>query len=399
MCCGPALADEACTLDLLETSAAKTVSACTAVLNRDSMDKTSRTDALKIRGRALQRLNRNDEAISDYEAGLRLAPDDAELHLRRGWTAYDELRRGSRAAAGLMDDNLNRIYNFVVDQAQQALKLKPDYAEAYYEIAVATQLADRKSFTPTKALYDQAIRLEPDNPNYRFSRLMLLDAHGYSAEAIEEADAILKLPAASITKPSAVDFSQKTTTGRIATAMERGRLLESVGRMDEARRAYDRAVDIDPDAITFAERAGFKLSQLTFYPGMPTPPLDSIQEDLTKALALDPDYWFAHQQQAQLYFVREEYDKAAAELASALKSFPDGGRLRWRYATMLRNLGRSEDAQTEALKAFQMDPGFMFGKLGALKKIGYLVDIAPNADPWSAIQDAVRACMLDERCD
>jgi tetratricopeptide (TPR) repeat protein len=396
--CGPALADDQCSLELLETSAARAVEACTSVLNRDNVATTSRVEALKIRGRAMQRLDRYDYAIADYEAGLQLAPDDAELHLRRGWTAYEELRRGWMDAGGFLDPALHHTFELVLDQAHQALKVRPGYADAYSLIAAALQIGAPKDFAGAKAMYDQAIRLEPTDPRFRSGLLILLKENGYIREAIEEADAILQLPAESTTKPLTTEFSRRRTTVRIATSMKRAQLLLVVGQTNEARQAYDRAIAVDPDAITFAARAAFKLSQLSFFPGMPPPPLDVIQDDLDKALALDPDYWVSHQQQAQLHFVREQYDLAATEFAYAVKQFPSNGRVRWQYATMLRKLGRGEEAATEATTAFRLDPGFMFNQLGMLRKRGYLADIAPDADPRPALMDAARACMLDERC-
>ena len=126
--------------------------------------------------------------------------------------------------------------------------------------------------------------------------------------------------------------------------------------------------------------------------------MDAVQADLDKALALDPDYWVSHEQRGYLLVIREQYDAAATEFALALKQYPENGGLRWSYALALRKLGRSEEAAGEVITAFRMDRGFMFQKLGILRRLGYLAAIAPDADPRPAIMDAARACMLDERC-
>jgi tetratricopeptide (TPR) repeat protein len=396
---GQLLADEQCSLEVLEASAAQAAEVCTAFLNRDEVTTASRVQALKIHGRAMQRLDRYDAAIADYEAGLQLAPDDAELHLRRGWTAYEELRRGWEASGGLSRDPAQvRAFDLAIDQAHQALKLRPGYADAHSLIGAALSLGAPDKFAEVKAALDEAIRLEPTNPVFRFNRLVLLKKYRLFTEAITDADAILQLPANLTTKPSAAQSYLKKTTYRIATAIERAELLMVVGRMNETRQAYDVAVELDPDPITYARRAAFKLSQIAFFPGAPPPPLDAVQDDLDKALALDPDYWVSHEQQARLLFIQGQYDNAAKEFARAVKQFPDNGSMRWLYATTLRKLGRREEAAGEAIIAFRVDPGFMANQLRMLRKRGYLAAIPPGTDPRPALMDAVRACMLDENC-
>jgi tetratricopeptide (TPR) repeat protein len=386
---GLTLAADQCSLELLEASAARAAEACTSVLNRDDLPKASRVESLKIRGRAMQRLDRYDDAIADYEAGLQIAPDDAELHLRRGWTAYEELPRGWGGP---------NAFDLALSQAEEALKLKPGYAEAYSLAAAALFLGAPDRFSEARAAQDEAIRLEPTNPEFRFNRLILLKGKGLFREAIEDADVILRLPAGLITKPSATVSYSRRTTYRIATAIERAYLLKVVGRTGEAQRAYDDAVALDPDPITYTRRAAFKSSQIGFFAGMPPPPLEAIQDDLDKAFALDPDYGVGHEQQAYLHFTRKQYDAAATEFSRALTQFPSDGGMRWRYALTLRKLGRSDEAAGQAITAFRMDPGFMFNTLGMLRKRGYLLAIAPDVDPRPAIMDAARACMLDEEC-
>jgi tetratricopeptide (TPR) repeat protein len=392
---GPSLAADQCSLELLQANAARAAEVCTLVLNADETTTASRVAALKIRGRAMQRLDRYPDAIADYETGLRIAPDDAELHLRRGWTAYEELRRGG---GSYFDPGLQPALDLALKQAAQALRLKPDYPDAYRLIGVAFAMAGPDKFAEAKAAHDEAIRLDPNNPEMWFSRLIMLEENRRFHEAIQDADVILRLPADLITKPRAAESYLKSTTHRIATAIKRAEMLRKLGRTNEAWQAYNMAAELDPDPITYSRRAEFRLSQIGFFPGMPPPPLDAVQADLDKALALDPDYWVSHEQRGYLLVIREQYDAAATEFALALKQYPENGGLRWSYALALRKLGRSEEAAGQGITAFRMDRGFMFQKLGMLRRLGYLAAIAPDADPRPAIMDAARACMLDERC-
>jgi len=353
-----ARASDQCSLELLENNAARVAEACMSILKRDDITTASRVDALKIHGRAMQRLDRYADAISDYEAGLNIAPDDAELHLRRGWTAFEELRRGWRASGGISlgQAEVDAFY-LAMDQARQALKLRPRYADAYSLVGAALSLATPDKYAEAKAAYDEAIKINPTDPDLLLKRFLLLRQSGHFEEAIEDAEAVLRLPADLITKPSSFEYDLRRTTFRIGTEIERAKLLRSLGRTNEALQAYDEAVKRDPDPITYTRRAAFKLSQIAFFPGMPPQPLDAVQDDLNKALALDPDFWSAHEQQGYLHFVREQYDMAATEYARGLKQYPKNGHMRWMYALALRKLERGEEAASEAITAFRMDPG------------------------------------------
>ncbi|MGY4313064.1 tetratricopeptide repeat protein [Bradyrhizobium sp. JR3.5] len=368
-------------MSVLETDPRQAIRNCTFTLSQDQLAPADRAKALKVRGRALYRTEHLDDAIGDYEAALKIAPDDPELHLRRGWTAFDK-----------------RDFDALFAHAHRALELRPGYGDVYGMIGAALSLGGPEKLAQARAAYDEAIRLQPDEPLARYNRFLLLKTNNFNSEAIEEAEAILRLPTPLITRPSAVTCYVRKTTYRIAMAIERALLLRIVGRIDEAQQAYDHAVEIDPDPLTYAWRAEFRLTQAAYAPGAPPPSLSAAQDDLDKALALDPDYWFSLNQQAMLHFGRREYQVAAAEFARALKGYPINGTMRWYYAKTLRALGKNEEAASEGITAFQLDPGFMEWELGELQKRGYLAAIAADTDPRPAVIDAVHACMLDEDC-
>jgi tetratricopeptide (TPR) repeat protein len=376
-----ALADDRCSVDVFEADAKQAAENCTSVLNGSKLAPAVRAEALKIRARAFHSMDRLDDAIRDYEEALLFAPDDPELHVRRGWTAYDK-----------------RDLDTVFAEAHRALEIKPDYAEPYGLIGNALSLGGFKNFAVAKAAYDQAIRLQPNEPLHRWNRLVLLEDNQFYDEALEDSDAFLRLPDSIITKPSATKSYLRPTTYRIAISIERARLLRMVGRHKEAAQAYDQAVEIDPDALTYAARAEFKFTQTIFYPGAPPPPMTAVQEDLDKALALDPDFWFTRNVQARVHLSRGEYDLALPDFVRGLKAYPIVGTIRWNYATTLRSLGRNDEATEEAVKAFELDPGFMNTKLLSLQERGYLAPVAADVDPGPTLLDAVHACMLDEPC-
>ena len=85
--------------------------------------KPNHIEALGNRGNALVKLNRPNEAIAVYDAALRIAGDDTQLLTNRAHA----LRR------------LDRVGDAVAD-LQKAIALRPDFAEAHFEVAMA-QLA------------------------------------------------------------------------------------------------------------------------------------------------------------------------------------------------------------------------------------------------------------------
>jgi tetratricopeptide (TPR) repeat protein len=368
-----------CSVGVLKKDAAAALEACNAALARPGLDAGARAALLKIRGRALHKSDRLDEAIATYEEALRLAPGDAELHLRRGWTAFDR-----------------RDLETVFAQARRALEINPHYADPYDLLGAAFAVSGKDKIDEAKAAYEQAARLDPTQPLplYHLYELFNLKCQcRRPLDALHAVEQILKLPAQAITEPGEVEVYRTPTTYRVAANIARGELLGMLGRPNEARAAYDQAIADDPNALTYAGRAQFRLS---------LPDSESaIQADLNSALALDPDFWLARYDQALVHFYAARYDAASAELVHTLKVYPKYGEGHWRYAQTLRKLGREDEALEQALTAFEVDPNFAFSKFGMLQKRGYLASLASLekvADPGAALADAVRACMLDQEC-
>ena len=379
-CCatghGQVLPGAACSVAAFETQPAATVGACTLIVDQPSSSDAARAEALKIRARSLHSLGRLDEAIKDYERALQLSPNDAELHMRRGWTAFDK-----------------RDFGVAFDQARKALLLKPDYARAY-DLAGAS-LANREVGRYADALpaYKEAIRLEPNEPLFHFHLLLALECCSLPEDAVKAADALLSLPADSITKPDTVNYYFKATSFRTATRLERAKLLAMLGKNDDAQKAYDQAVQDDPGALTYACRGLFALEH-----SAPNEPMDKVQADLDRSLIADGNIWVSHGLAGRVYFYSKNYVKAEPEFARAVEIYPINGEMRWWHAMTFRLLGRADDASAEAVAAFRVDPGFMFEKVPTLQTFGYLPTLSSDLDPRPALYDAARACMLDEHC-
>ncbi|HTC05575.1 MAG TPA: hypothetical protein VK749_19360, partial [Xanthobacteraceae bacterium] len=161
-----ALAQPACSVAAFEIQPEATVEACTAVLDKSGLSDSERAETLKIRARSLHVTGRLDDAIKDYDAALLLAPNDPELHLRRGWTAYDKVD-----------------FQTVLDQANEAIKLKPDYADAYDLVGAMLARREVGRQHEAMAVFAEAIRLDPNVPLFHIHLMDVSECCGMPEEA------------------------------------------------------------------------------------------------------------------------------------------------------------------------------------------------------------------------
>lgn len=361
-----------CTADAFERDAKATFEACSTLLATNPAA-SAKAEALKIRGRAAFRLGRVDAAIADYDAALALAPSDPELHVRRGWMHYDKQENAAAIAC-----------------AAHALKLDPKRGDAY-DLAgsVMTRAGD---YVRARAAYDDALRLQPNDSMIRFHRYELFDGTGKLPEALAELDALLKLPVAEITRGPSFSFHDRRVTFRTGAKLYRAITLKAMGRSAETAAIYDQLVAEEPSAVTYASRAAH-------HRHAETASEEAIQADIDKAIALDPTYWAPRDVRGRLHFYAKRYDAAAQEFARAIELAPEQGGLRWWRAMSLRKLDRVEEATDDALSVLDVDPDYVVNrKVRTLMEHGYFLPPKEGADPMPALRDAVRACMLDERC-
>lgn len=166
--------------------------------------------------------------------------------------------------------------------------------------------------------------------------------------------------------------------------------FNKTGRREEARNEYDLLVAENPSAVTFTARA-VHLAQASDDP--------TAQADIERAIADDPNYWAPYDLRARIHFYAKRYLASSEEFKRAIELAPHRGALRWWRSQALRKLDRLDEATTDALSALEVDPNFVINdKLKTLHERGYLQLSALNNDPMPALGDAIRACMLDERC-
>jgi predicted O-linked N-acetylglucosamine transferase (SPINDLY family) len=203
---------------------------------------------------------RNEEALQEIDAALRLRPDDADAQLNRanvlkvlgraqealeGYARALELKPGWPQAENNRGTVLQATgrHEEALEAYDRALALAPHYAEALNNRGSVLQDLNR----PAEALqaYDQALRSAPNLAaafNNRGSVLMELRRH---------ADAL-----------SCFDRALALRPGDVEVINNRGNALQGLARYDEALAAYDQALALQPDHASTLNNRGSALQQL-----------------------------------------------------------------------------------------------------------------------------------------
>ncbi|MFZ1109035.1 MAG: tetratricopeptide repeat protein [Rhodomicrobium sp.] len=152
-----------------------------------------------------------DRAISDYNQAIRLKPDYADAYNNRG-NAYRAKGDNDRAIADY----------------DQAIRLKPDYASAYNNRGASYN--EKGDNDRAIADYDQAIRLKPDDASAYINRGNAYRAKGDNDRAIADYDQAIRL------KP---DYA--------SAYINRGNAYYDKGDNDRAIADYNQAIRLEPD--------------------------------------------------------------------------------------------------------------------------------------------------------
>jgi predicted O-linked N-acetylglucosamine transferase (SPINDLY family) len=174
-------------------------------------DRLLDAEALHGRGMALLDLMRNDEAIASFREALKLKPDFAEAHYKLGVALTEQGRRQE-----------------AVDAYRSALALKPDYAEAHNNLGVL--LGDEGRLDAAVASYQKALVVNP----------ALAEAHLNLGNALaglgRPQDAVISYRNALSCRPNYVEAH-----------VNLGSILKELDRLDEASASYSEALACRPD--------------------------------------------------------------------------------------------------------------------------------------------------------
>jgi tetratricopeptide (TPR) repeat protein len=169
------------------------------------------------------------EALTEFQAAVRLKPDTADYHDNLGLALSSMPERMPEAIA----------------EYQTALRLDPQFPNAHVNLGLA--LASLPSRLPEAiAQYREALRLKPD---FWEAHLDLGIAYGKLPD--RQADAIAEYQSALKLKPDSVQAH-----------FNLGNALQTNGRLDEALAEYRTGLTLDPDATDVRYELAYTLAKI-----------------------------------------------------------------------------------------------------------------------------------------
>jgi tetratricopeptide (TPR) repeat protein len=202
-------------------------------------------------GDACRHLDRHDDAIGHYAQALAIDPGLTDAHINLGGCFHATGRREQAIRCYLQaltinprladaHYNLGNLYTELdnLDAAivhyERAIALHPALAEAHNNLANVLQKRGR--YEEAIAHYKDAIRVKP---NYLTAQRSLGDALQAQGSVNGSIDGAMVCYRAAL----AIEPGDAPTLNRLASA------LLIAGRLDEASRAYEEAIDLAPDNI------------------------------------------------------------------------------------------------------------------------------------------------------
>ncbi|MDB9817109.1 tetratricopeptide repeat protein, partial [Amylibacter sp.] len=262
----------------------------------------------------LQEQGKLDEAITSYNKALSLKPDYADAYYNMGVTFKEQ---------GKLEE--------AIEEYNKALELKPDYADAYYNMGNA--LKDQGKLEQAIEAYEKALALKPDYADAYNNMGNSLKDQGKLDEAIASYDKALAL------KPDYADAYNNM-----------GAVLQDQGKLEEAIASYDKALALKPDYADAYNNMGAVLQEQG--------KLEQAIEAYEKALALKPDYAEAYNNMGNALKDQGKLEQAIEAYKKALALKPDYAEVHNNMGTTLQEKGKLEQAIEAYDKALALKPDY-----------------------------------------
>ena len=185
----------------------------------------------------------------------------------------------------------------------KALAIKPDYAEAYYNMAIALQ--ERGMLEEAIEAYNKALAIKPDYAKAYYNMGVALKEQGKLKEAIEACNKALAI------KPDQADAYNNI-----------GNVLKEQGKLEKAIEAYNKTLSIKPDYPEAYNNMGNALEEQG--------KLEEAIEAYNKALTIKPDYAEAYNNMGNVLKEQGKLEEAIEAYSTALTIKPD-------YANAIEN--------------------------------------------------------------
>jgi tetratricopeptide (TPR) repeat protein len=253
-------------------------------------------------------------------------------------------------------------HEIAVDLITKALVIKPDYAEAYYDLGLTLQ--DNRKLNEALINYNKALTIKPDYAEAHSNLGNVLKDLGEFDAAVESFNKALAI------KP---DYALAHSN--------LGNTLKNLGKFDEAVVSYNKALDIKPDYADAYSNLGNALKYLGKF--------DEAVESFNKAIVIKPDYAEAHSNLGNVLKDLGRFDEALVSYNNAIVIKPDYVEAHSNLGNVLQELGQLDEALSCYNKALNIKPNFAeaHSNLGlALQELGQLDEALVHFDKAIAIK-------------
>jgi tetratricopeptide (TPR) repeat protein len=271
------------------------------------------------------------------------------------------IQGASNAGLGLLDA--------AVESFKQVIKIKPDCAQAYYNMA--TILKDQGRLDEAFEIYKTALTIKPDYAEAYNNMGVVLQEQGKLEEAIEAYNKALTR------KP---DYAE--------AYYNIGNAIQKKGRLEEAIEAYKKAVAIKPDYAEACNNMGNALADQGKQ--------EEAIEAYNKALAIKPNYAEAYYNMGNALKDLGKLEEAIEAYNKALAIKPDYADAYYNFGNALIDQGKLEEAIEAYNKALAIKPDYAdaYNNMGnALKDQGKLEEAIEAYNKALAVKpDYAEAC-------
>jgi tetratricopeptide (TPR) repeat protein len=332
-----------------------------------------------ISGACYKALGQLDAAIKRYEQALAIKPDYADAHYNLA-IILKEL--GQLEAA--------------VKRYEQALAIKPNFVEAHSNLGNTLQKLGQLEAAVKR--YEQALAIKPDYADAHYNLGNTLKELGQLEEAVKSYEQALAIK---------LDYAEAHSNlgntlqklGQLEAAVKRyeqalaikpdyaeahynlGNTLKELGQLEEAVKRYEQALAIKPDYADAHGNFGATLQELG--------QLEAAVKCYEKALTIKPDFAEGHSNLGNTLQELGQLEAAVKCYGKALTLKPDFAEAHSNLGNTLKELGQLEEAVKSYEQALAIKPDFAEGhsNLGVtLKELGQLAAAVKSYEQALAIK-------------
>jgi tetratricopeptide (TPR) repeat protein len=365
-------ADEGCSLSRVEISPDEVIVPCSKIIAETTTSAADRGFALFIRGKGYHSTKRFELARRDYDEAIGLTPENEELFVSRANIAL----RGGRREEG-------------VSFLQRALALNPSNGRALRTVGSMLEKAGHRD--EANRYYAMALAADPTDAYALIFRSRNNTELRQLDEALKDANDLVAMVPADINRQGYLDGNGDRLDFHILALENRAIVYDKRRQFDLAEQDVSAAVAYRRSALSLAARGKF----LAYRNDREKEALSDLDEAISLG-SVDSGVFYA---KGMLHMRSREPERALTAFDGALQINPHfGSALRMRAAAY-RQLDQTDLAVADMIHAVVVSDWARRVTLDVLSRAGYWRAGEEPTELTPALEDAIRACMLDKRCN